>query len=291
MSSNGNISTSELSPITGGVSGPDPGQGQLADNAAAAWNAMAVEIHSHTGKWIGVNGSDSAYRPYSRQVYWRNYWCSLGQCQNAAVPGTSNHGWGLAVDVPDWVTSLMQQYGGKYGWSKSCSDAPWENWHWKWCGGWSGPDPGPYGSGGGGGGTKYPFLKIGSKNHKAVKRLQRRLQAWNNGLIQPKADGDFGKHTRDAVRQFQVVHGLDADGEVGKKTWHVLRRKDIFTDPERIRINKIKWYQHRGIWKEKEKDMRQWCGRRAKHLWNVGSSDGWTEHLSARFKVMKKLGT
>ena len=38
------------------------------------------------------------YRTYAQQVAERNYWCSLGLCQFAAVPGTSVHGWGKAVD-------------------------------------------------------------------------------------------------------------------------------------------------------------------------------------------------
>lgn len=143
---NGYLSTAELSPITGGHPASSyPGTGQLRDDAAAAWNAAAVAIHAKTGIWIDTNGSDSAYRPYSRQVYWRNYWCARGACQNAAVPGTSNHGWGTAADVPTSTSALLERYGAPYGWKRSCSDAPWEPWHWHWCGGWHGRDPGPYG--------------------------------------------------------------------------------------------------------------------------------------------------
>src|SRR4051794_17293481 len=41
------------------------------------------------------------YRDYAGQVYWRTWWCHVGKCGNAAVPGTSNHGWGKAIDFHD----------------------------------------------------------------------------------------------------------------------------------------------------------------------------------------------
>src|SRR4051812_14262195 len=43
----------------------------------------------------------SCYRDYSGQVAAREEWCNRGACQMAAVPGTSNHGWGKAVDFRD----------------------------------------------------------------------------------------------------------------------------------------------------------------------------------------------
>lgn len=37
-----------------------------------------------------------------------------------------------------------------------------------------------------------------------------------------KADGDFGKATKDAVQKFQSAKGLEADGEIGGDTWAAL---------------------------------------------------------------------
>ena len=61
---------------------------------------------------------------------------------NAATPGTSNHGLGLAVDTDDH--DLVNRYGAPFGWQKAWSDASWEPWHFKYAPGhYSGKDPGP----------------------------------------------------------------------------------------------------------------------------------------------------
>jgi hypothetical protein len=81
------------------------------------------------------------YRDYSGQVYERNYWCKLGICANAAVPGYSNHGWGKAVDLRDQNGSLtfnsvgyrwMVAHAGQYGWNHPGGVN--EAWHWEWVG-------------------------------------------------------------------------------------------------------------------------------------------------------------
>ncbi|MEW5754747.1 MAG: TIGR02594 family protein [Pseudomonadota bacterium] len=64
-------------------------------------------------------------------------------------------------------------------------------------------------------------LKLGSKGDE-VKQLQKLL---NEKLkITPKLseDGDFGKRTDAAVKQFQIAKNLGVDGVVGPKTWEAL---------------------------------------------------------------------
>jgi N-acetyl-anhydromuramyl-L-alanine amidase AmpD len=63
-----------------------------------------------------------------------------------------------------------------------------------------------------------PTLKKGSKGSD-VKTLQTALNKFGYKLT---ADGDFGKLTDAAVRDFQKGHGLSADGVVGVKTWAAL---------------------------------------------------------------------
>ena len=61
-----------------------------------------------------------------------------------------------------------------------------------------------------------PTLKKGAKGQ-AVKDLQEALKAL--GLAPGQIDGVFGKQTEDAVKAFQKLKGLEADGIAGPITW------------------------------------------------------------------------
>ena len=138
MATNGRLPASDLAPIA---------QGQLRKDAAAAWNAMNVEARKR-GLELVPTGSMSSYRSYDQQVYlWNLYQAGKGNL--AAVPGQSNHGAGIAVDLATpAMRTMVDQIGRKYGFAKDWSDAPSEWWHIKWREGvWSGPDPGPKGEG------------------------------------------------------------------------------------------------------------------------------------------------
>jgi hypothetical protein len=129
LATNGRLPSSALSKIAGG--------GKLEHKAAAAWNAMAVHIFEKTGVKIAPNGPLSSYRTYEQQVYMKQI-----HGDNAATPGTSNHGWGLAVDTDDYT--IINRYGAQFGWQKAWSDASWEPWHFKYAAGhYSGKNPGP----------------------------------------------------------------------------------------------------------------------------------------------------
>lgn len=139
MASNGQLPSSDLAPIAGG---------QLIKAAAAGFNAMNVESRKRYGVELRPTGSMSSYRTYAQQQYlWDLYQSGKGNL--AAVPGTSNHGWGVAVDfATPQMRSIVDAIGAKYGWSKSWSDAPSEWWHIRYeAGHYSGPDPGPDGKG------------------------------------------------------------------------------------------------------------------------------------------------
>ncbi len=81
------------------------------------------------------------YRDYANQVYWRDYWCNVGICDNAATPGYSNHGWGKAADFADQNGSLtwnslgyqwLVAHAGEWGWNHPAGVN--EAWHWEWVG-------------------------------------------------------------------------------------------------------------------------------------------------------------
>jgi hypothetical protein len=140
MASNGKLPASDLAPILGGT---------LAKSnfVAASWNAMNVEAR-RLGVELRPTGSRSSYRTYEEQVYFWNLYQS-GNGNLAARPGTSNHGWGTAVDVAtQQMRGMIDRIGRRYGWAKEWSDAPSEWWHLRHRAGvWSGPDPGPTGGG------------------------------------------------------------------------------------------------------------------------------------------------
>src|SRR6478672_5785630 len=72
--SNGNLPESVLAPIASGVKCDHPA-GELAKPAAAAYNSMALAA----ARQLPINGCDSAYRSYVRQLYfWGLYQSGLG---------------------------------------------------------------------------------------------------------------------------------------------------------------------------------------------------------------------
>jgi len=87
---------------------------------------------------------ESCYRTYEMQVWWRNLYCFLGNCEYAAVPGTSVHGWGRAVDFEDaageltfwsagyqWLQANAWRWGfGHPAWAEPGGSSP-EPWHWE----------------------------------------------------------------------------------------------------------------------------------------------------------------
>jgi len=64
----------------------------------------------------------------------------------------------------------------------------------------------------------HPLLKRGSRGDMVVWAQERLIGAGQDVPV----TGVFGKLTRAAVRAFQGVHGLPADGEIGTTTWQAL---------------------------------------------------------------------
>ena len=54
-----------------------------------------------------------------------------------------------------------------------------------------------------------------------TREIQQALK--NAGFYQGAVDGKMGAQTREAIKEFQRVHGLVDDGAVGKQTWGKLR--------------------------------------------------------------------
>jgi hypothetical protein len=202
---NGRLPAHGLGPINGGF---------LRADAARAFNALDQASRQRYGVALHPLGHMSSYRTYAQQVHlWQLY--KSGRGNLAAYPGQSNHGWGLAVDfATTHMRWIVDQIGAPFGWSKSWSDAQSEWWHIRYRPGvWAGQT-----RGGGGGGR--PTLTLGARGQNVI-ALQRDL---NRHGIRVAADGIFGPHTAAAVRGFQAMHGLVADGIAGPLTWRALER-------------------------------------------------------------------
>ena len=128
---NGQIPVEVLCPLWG-----TSGQVLRAD-AAAAFNALSRKYAETFRAPICVTDS---YRDYASQVAVR-----LAKPTLAAVPGTSNHGWGVAVDLCDGVEVFgspqhewLKQHAMAYGWfhpswAQIGGSKP-EPWHWEYAG-------------------------------------------------------------------------------------------------------------------------------------------------------------
>ena len=128
---NGQIPTDVLCPLWG-----TSGQVLRAD-AAAAFNALSRAYAETFRAPICVTDS---YRDYPAQVAVRAAKPTL-----AAVPGTSNHGWGVAVDLCDgvqafgspqheWLRSNAMAFGWFHpAWAQAGGSKP-EPWHWEFAG-------------------------------------------------------------------------------------------------------------------------------------------------------------
>jgi Putative peptidoglycan binding domain/D-alanyl-D-alanine carboxypeptidase len=202
-SQNGRLSPGVLSPINGGF---------LRADAARAFNAFDRASRQRYNVALHPLGHMSSYRTYSQQVaLWQLYQSGRGNL--AAYPGTSNHGWGVAVDfATTHMRWIVDQIGAHFGWSKAWSDAPSEWWHIRYRPGvWGGASAGTAESG-------HDVLTLGSHGQE-VATLQHDLDGHG---VRVSVDGVFGPHTALAVRHFQASHHLVIDGIVGPLTWRAL---------------------------------------------------------------------
>jgi hypothetical protein len=179
MAQNGRLPDSDLALIF---------QGRLRKDAAATWNAMNVITRRH-GIQLYPTGSKSSYRTYAQQ---EELYRTMAPGM-AARPGTSNHGWGLAVDVPTVaMQNAINAHGTPYGWQKRWSDAAHEPWHFTFAPTrvtWRGPDPGPLGN--------------------AVDQVEEE-ESMARGLVLYNADGRI------------EYHSLDGNGS----PWHRFMQRD-----------------------------------------------------------------
>lgn len=113
--SNGRVPRSRMAALPWCVDAEGNAQWLRAD-AAAAMIRLNEAFRARFGENIAI---DMAYRSYEQQVAMREYYGSV-----AARPGTSNHGWGTAIDTWEWRAYAFgsERYewlvanGPSYGW-------------------------------------------------------------------------------------------------------------------------------------------------------------------------------
>ncbi|WP_062073189.1 M15 family metallopeptidase [Demequina sediminicola] len=99
---NGNVAASELCEV-------DFASGHyLQCNAAESLERADDAYYEQTGHHLGMTDS---YRSYGSQVATR-----AAKGYMAAIPGTSNHGWGMAVDLEYDAATWLAANGAEYGW-------------------------------------------------------------------------------------------------------------------------------------------------------------------------------
>jgi len=194
MPENGKLAPSELAAIPGG---------RLAKPAARAWNAAGGPAEAG----CLPTGPESTYRDLAGQEKQRHEWCAKGLCGNAAVPGTSNHGLGICVDLKEpWMRAWIDEHGRPYGWAKTEAFQEW--WHVNFTGEVTI--------------DLFDTLRKGDRGKRVLWYTRRLAYVHEPGgkayLKKKHPPRKFGRRVEEAVEAFQVDHHLEVDGEIGPRT-------------------------------------------------------------------------
>lgn len=237
--------------------------------ATGTYRSYTGQLNLFLSRYEPTSGVKYFATPSGRRKFWKDakaagynsqYWV-MKKLPNgrwpamAAVPGTSNHGWALAVDfaeeldndpqvesISNRAVAWLVNNAHIYGWS---AEAQSEAWHWRYVAGdnvpsavttfeiglQSTPPPPPPAPpvdwesiAQGIARAKTHTLRLGAGGTgkpegeiDSVKWLQ--IGLTNALYYKDFVDGSFGKKTDAAVRKFQADRKLLVDGVVGPKTW------------------------------------------------------------------------
>lgn len=239
---NGGLSPQELAPCGIGSFQMQPAAARAMQALVKAAAAAGFKVRA-TGTYRSLEAQERLFRErYTTDKLegrptktWKGQtWFQRPNVAMAAVPGTSNHGLGLAVDFaeerdgdpqvesvsPAFVAWLCEN-ADDYGFSAEAQSEPW---HWRFVAGDATPRAleglnAPAGTQTAQPASARPTVARGASGE-AVLLLQRLLEA--AGFSPRGADGKFGKYTEGAVRRFQAAKGLTVDGVAGPLTWKAL---------------------------------------------------------------------
>jgi hypothetical protein len=276
---NGQLPMAFLRPIAGG---------SLSRDAAASWNLMNCEARK-AGVELRPLGPASSYRPLDIQV---RFWDAFQHGGNvAARPGTSNHGWGRAVDLadPPSMRPVFDRIAHKYGWSHAEGARVGESWHVTFVGGFTCPDPGADGSA-----APPPRVtrRNAAKHPDEVRRLQRFLM--RAGFLPPdwKVTADYGDTVRSAVWQFRARAAMKPCSDVDAACWEKLRCDPYagLTDAERKMVCEYDFLTRTKGDADRRRALVELMTTKRKEIWRAASSDprGWKPNQrTVRFEILK----
>lgn len=123
VATNGVFTTTNTDPIPGGRLWPE---------AALTYNAMCaayIADGGHPSEVVPAGAASSARSKPQQVFFWNN------QPPPAAFPGTSNHGWGIAVDEKfRKFAAWVMRNGHRFGWSWDEGRRVGEWWHMRYVG-------------------------------------------------------------------------------------------------------------------------------------------------------------
>ena len=236
-SANGELHKELLTPINGGRLERTAARAWLALVAAAAADGIELKPTSSLDTYRDLDHQTSVllvrytptYNPIANtledtRTYQGKRWWKRRGVAAVASPGTSNHGWGLAVDVANTSGARLAWLlanAGRFGFSWESQKEPW---HIRYVEG----DAIPQAVLDFEAGTAtvstvistHPNLRSGDSGP-AVAEMQAGM---NRHKCSVKSDGQFGPKAAAALIDFQYRHGLVTDGLCGPKTWAALER-------------------------------------------------------------------
>lgn len=202
MAANGKIPTSKLSALPRSWSN----KGEVEHLTSAAYAALSRALAFAAADGVSGFTIYDAYRPYSEQrsIFLARYypvrsgadkrWNGVGYRKRpgvavAAVPGTSNHGLGLSVDIHHGaIQSWLRKNGRRFGFIAEVRS---EAWHWSYL------SPGT-----------DAYRSMGAIDHGKVQKI-----------VGAKVDHKIGPKTVAKIKEWQKARGLEVDGKIGPKTY------------------------------------------------------------------------
>jgi hypothetical protein len=246
------MSVTQISSADGTALKSNPGF-VLRKDAANAWERAVAAFGKRvliTGAWRSYETQERIFReryragarsPFGDYRYWPKDGRTWGRVTGAAaaVPGTSNHGGGVAVDVktarqagdPPYAEAIIFAAWGDvdrvrflkvakdHGWADDEGRSVGELWHLTYY-----PERDKH-KGEAPTKARTIYFQKGTKKADQVKVLQRFLRRFAPGL---KVDGDYGDKTVAAVKTWQAKAGFKPTGKIGDQSLARLRELDVF---------------------------------------------------------------